>query len=127
MPFFNILQAMVDGVNGSVAATIMGIDGLPIEKYTSGEKFGRSIVDCDIETVGIEYGKVIEEIKNASGILGFGGVDEITVATAGNCLLVRMITPQYFIAFALTQGANLGKARYLMKKAAVEAKEELEA
>lgn len=118
MPFIDIVKSLVAGVQGGIAATIMGMDGLPIEQYIGASGY-------DVETVGVEYGKVIEEIKNASALLNLGNVEEVMVATAGSDVLLRMVSQDYYIAFVLQHDSNVGKARYLLKKAAEEAAVEL--
>lgn len=118
MSFLDTLKELVEGVNGGIAATLMGMDGLSVQQYA-----GRA--EYDVDTVGVEYGKVIDEIKNASTLLNLGSVEEVIVSTAGIDVLLRMITPEYYIAFVVAKTANTGKARYLLRKAAVKAKEEL--
>lgn len=117
MPFLDILKELVDGVEGAVAAVLIGMDGIPIEKY-SNENF-------DIETLGIEYGKVVEEIRNASEILSLGEVEEISVNTAGKDVLIKMTSGDYYIAFVIGGSANAGKARFRLRKAAIKAGKEL--
>lgn len=111
MSFLEVLKELVEGVEGGIAATLMGMDGIAVEQYIKAE-------GCDVETVGVEYGKVIEEIKNASSLLNLGTVEEVMVATASSDLLLRMSTPEYYIAFVLSHNSNIGKARYLARKAA---------
>lgn len=117
MGFSEILKEMVEGLKGGVAATLMGTDGLPVQQYAGAE--------YDIETVGIEYGKVVDEIKTVSTLLNLGTLEEVTVATVGNVILIKMVTPEYYIAYVVSQGANTGRARYLLRKAAAKAKKEL--
>lgn len=111
MPFLELLRGLVEGVDGGVGATLMGMDGIAVEQYIKAGGF-------DVETVGVEYGKVIEEIRNASGLLNLGTVEEVMVATATSDILLRMATPEYYIAFVLGHGSNIGKARYLARKTA---------
>lgn len=118
MPFIDFLKELVDGVDGGVAATLMGMDGIAVEQYIRAGGY-------DVETVGVEYGKVIEAIKNASGLLDLGTVEEVMVATQTSDILLRMATPEYYIAFVLGHNSNIGKARYLARKAAERAAEEL--
>lgn len=120
MSFLDILKELVDGVKGGVAATLMGMDGLPIQLYAGAAGY-------DIETLAVEYGKVIDEIKNASTLLNLGTVEEVTVATGGTDVLLRMVTPEYYIAFIIGHGTNAGKAKYLLRRAAVRAAKELSA
>ncbi len=118
MAFLEILKEMVDGVEGSIAATIMGMDGLSIQHYAASGEY-------DVDAVGVEYGKVIDEIKHASTLLNLGEVEEVIVSTHGTDVLLRMITTEYYIAFVMGHNANAGRARYFLRKAAVKAKEEL--
>ncbi|MBI5493337.1 MAG: roadblock/LC7 domain-containing protein [Deltaproteobacteria bacterium] len=118
MAFLEILKDMVEGVGGGVAATIMGMDGLSIQHYASSS-------DYDVDSVGVEYGKVIDEIKHASTLLNLGEVEEVMVSTHGTDVLLRMVTPEYYIAFVIGHGANAGRARYLLRRATARAKEEL--
>lgn len=119
MSFLEILKELVDGVTGGTAATIMGVDGIAVTQYTVPG-------DYDVETVGVEYGKVIDEIKNASTLLNLGTVEEVMVATAGMDVLLRMVTQDYYIAFVVGKDAKSGKARYLLRKAAAKAAKELQ-
>lgn len=118
MAFLEILKELVDGVHGGRAATLMGVDGIAVTQYAGPAGY-------DVETVGVEYGKVIDEIKNASGLLGLGTVEEVMVATAGMDVLLRMASQDYYIAFVIGKDANTGKARFLLKKAAARAAGEL--
>lgn len=118
MSFLEVLKELVEGVEGAYAATIMGMDGIAVEQYIKEGGY-------DVETVGVEYGKVIEEIKNASTLLNLGTVEEVMVATATSDILLRMATPEYYIAFVLAHNSNIGKARYLARKAAERATTEL--
>ena len=118
MSFLEILREMVDGVEGGVAATVMGMDGLAVQQYIS-------VGEYDVETVGVEYGKVIDEIKSASTLLNLGEIEEIMVTTKGKDVLLRMLAPEYYIAFVVNHDATLGKARYLLRRASIKARKEL--
>ncbi len=116
--FREILKGLVEGVDGGMAATLMGIDGISVEQYMKAGGY-------DVETVGVEYGKVIDEIRKASSLLDLGNVEEVMVATVSSDLLLRMATQDYYIAFVVGHGSNVGKARYLLRKAAEAASCEL--
>lgn len=119
MSFLTILKELVEGTDKGVACTLMGVDGLAIEKYVN------TGMQYDVETVGIEYGKVLDEIKNASALLSLGSVEEVLVNTMGTDIIIRIVNPEYFIAFAVGPGGNVGKARFLLRKAVHRARKEL--
>lgn len=119
MSFQGILKELIDVSGNGIATAIMGVDGLAVAKYV-----GKSL-EYDVETVGIEYGKVLDEIKNASGLLSLGQVEEVVVTTLGTDVILRTISDEYFIALAVARGANVGRARYLLRKAANQVRKEL--
>ncbi len=121
MSFQSILKELVETGNNGLASAIMGFDGLPVAKHVV------QGAECDVETIGVEYGKVLDEIKNASAILKLGEVEEVVVRTLGVDVLMRVINSEYFLAFAIGQKANAGKARFLLRKAVSRARDELQA
>lgn len=121
MSFDEILKDLVCGVDGSVAATLMGMDGLAVQQYK------REAMDCDIDAIGVEYGHLVAEIKKAEGILSLGDAEEVFVKGAQSGVLLRIVSDEYYIAFLLGASANLGRARYMIKKASRRAENELKA
>lgn len=119
MSFLEILQDLTEGVKGGVASIVMGMDGLSVEQYAA------SHPGYDVDAVAVEYGKVMYEIKKASALLNLGTVEEVFVSTAGKDVLLRAVSDEYYIAFVLDGNANVGKARYLLRKAASKAVKEI--
>lgn len=119
MAFLEILKELVEGAPAGVAAVIMGTDGLAVRQYA------REGARYDVETVGIEYGRVMDEISHASALLDLGTVEEVTVLARGANLMLRMLTPDYYLAFVMDGPANVAKARYLLKRASARARKEL--
>jgi predicted regulator of Ras-like GTPase activity (Roadblock/LC7/MglB family) len=117
--FHEILKEMVDGVEGGYAGTLVGMDGVSVEQYIS------EGATCDVEAVGVEYGRIIDEINKVSEILNLGEVDDIAIASHGTKILLQLVTGEYFLALALSPGGNMGKARYFLRKAARKTGKEL--
>ncbi len=111
MIFNSILEEMAGRADGLQGAVIMGMDGIAI---------GEHIVDpsCSIQNAGIEYASAIRSIQNAARSLEAGDVQEVFIDTANSVFILRLITPEYFIAVALRPDGNHGKARYLLRMAA---------
>ncbi len=112
--FFEILKDTVDGVDGAVAAVLMGTDGIAVDHYV------RPGSDCDIEAVAVEFGRVVEEVKKAADLLDFGKVREIFfVGSEDGGIVIRPVSADYYLVVLLKRGANTAKARYLLRKAAL--------
>jgi len=109
--FGSILEDTVKGVKGGLAAILMGFDGIAVDNYT---------VDgsSDIETIGMEFSVLLKEVRNAAEHLDTGSAREVTVKTESLSTVLRIVNDNYFIAFAVSSGGNLGKARYLLRMAA---------
>lgn len=120
MSFFEILKELVEEIGGGAAATIMGTDGISIQRYPVDDP------PCDVERIGVEYGGAIEEIKKASQILNLGEIKDIVVAAHGADVILKMITQEYYMVLAVPRPSSVGKARYLAKKAANKASKELQ-
>ena len=119
MDFLRLIKDMVHGVEGGLAGTVMGMDGIPIQSYAKDGAF------IDTEALLVEYIGVLGEIKKASEILNLGETEEIIITLGRVRIVLRIITDPYFVAFILSHDGNLGKARYYLKKVAASAAGEL--
>lgn len=107
--FTDILKKVVDNAEGGLAAVIMGLDGIPVDQYV------RVNDRVDVATVGMEFSFIIGQIRKAADSLAVGTFDELTVRAERILIVVRMLTPQYFVAVALAAEGNAGKARFLLR------------
>ncbi len=119
MGFLEILKQAVDNVKGGIAGTIMAKDGIAIQNYVKDK------AAYDMDSVGVEYGRILEATKNASSMLKLGEVEELSIAAEGSTVIIRLIDKDYFIAIVLGPEGNFGKARYYLKRAAAGVRKEL--
>jgi len=117
LSFREITKKMVED-GGGIAGTVMGKDGIAVQNYIRG---GDSY---DVEGVVIEYIKVLEEIRKASTLLKLGEVEEISIKAIDMVILFRLINSDYFAALVLEPRVNVGKARYMLRKAVTLLREE---
>ena len=111
------LKKLVDGVDGGVAALLMGFDGIAVDSFAREPAPGKSAADgkLDIQAVGMEFSFILTQVRKAAESLGAGAVEEMTIRTGSMLLLVRVLTPEYFIALAIAPDGNFGKGRYLLR------------
>jgi hypothetical protein len=93
----------------------MGNDGIPIEQVAVGTVPEGPLRE-DIGTAGIEFGRILDEIRKASDALAGGAVAETSVVLARFALLFRAVDEDTFVVLVLLPGGNLGKARYLLRR-----------
>jgi predicted regulator of Ras-like GTPase activity (Roadblock/LC7/MglB family) len=118
--FREVLQKLVDRVDGGVAGILMGFDGISVEAYTRPvEK------DTDIQTVGMELAHVIGQMRRAAELLEVGKLQEIVMRAEKLTVIVRALNEEYFLAFAINAKGNFGKARYVLRLVAPQIQAEL--
>jgi predicted regulator of Ras-like GTPase activity (Roadblock/LC7/MglB family) len=109
MGFREHLQGVCQGVEGAVACSLMGVDGIEVDTHLVGE------ADVDVKSLMVEYSGLFRGARDAAGALDAGGVAEFSVSTEKIWTVARMVSPDYFMAVALRPEGNLGKARYLLR------------
>lgn len=124
MSFRDQLTAVLTAVEGSIACSLMGFDGVGVETAKVPAQAGAATA-LDVETAWIEFGNVLSQLKSASETLKTGPVQEVSVNSENLITLMRMVTPEYFVVLALLPSGNYGKARYALRLAAPKLKAEL--
>jgi len=112
MPFRDTLRSIVESVEGSVGAVIMGYDGIAIDEHV------REDCPFDVQILVVEYASVLKEIKKTVDVLKSGELEEVSIATGLCRVIVRAINDEFFIALVMSRDGNYGKGRYLVKREA---------
>jgi len=124
MSFDLILQKIVDECGGGLSAALMGNDGIPISQVTArGVAEGEGVEDIGI--AGVEFGRILDEVRKASDSLEGGPVRECVFSLGRFSLVVHAVDAEFFLAVALRPDGNLGKARYLIRRHMIAIREEL--
>ena len=110
MSFQKHLQDVCQAVDGALACSLMGLDGIEVETHRAGAGPG-----VDLERLLVEYASVVQSARQAAEALSAGGVDEVSIHAGRLVTVARLVSPEYFLLVALTPEANLGKARYLLR------------
>src|SRR5205814_758501 len=106
------LKRLVDGTEGGLAGLLMGFDGIAVDTYTVPSATGAV---ADINNVGMEFSFILGQVRKATEILEVGGVQEVTIRAERLTILIRVVSPEYFVALAIRAEGNFGKGRYLLR------------
>ena len=109
MSLKQILQNIVENVNGGIGAVVMGYDGIPIDEYVC------EIASFDVQLLAVEYSAVLKEIKRTVEVLKIGEMEEISINTDKLRVIVRTMDEELFVVLAVNSDGNYGKGRYLLK------------
>lgn len=120
MSFLTQLESVVNQVDGALACSVMGFDGIAVETHQK-----PSAVEFELPNTWIEYGNLLGQLKTAAETLRAGEVQEMSINSEKVITIMRMVTPDYFLVLALSANGNYGKARYALRIAAPKMKAEL--
>lgn len=108
--FAEILESVMEKVEGALGAVIMGMDGIAIEKRFLDEA-------ANLESLAAEYTSLLHTSYSSAPEMGLGTLEEFITTTNNRLVVVHMITPEYFLLVLLAKDGNLGRARFELKKA----------
>jgi predicted regulator of Ras-like GTPase activity (Roadblock/LC7/MglB family) len=120
MSFLTHLESVVSQVDGALACSVMGFDGIAVETH---HKAPAS--ELDLSTIWVEYANILTQVKTAAELLKTGTVTELSINSEKVITLMRMVSPEYFIVLALSPNGNYGKGRYVLRLTAPLVKAEL--
>lgn len=121
MSFAPILREIVQGCGGR-AAVLMGSDGIAIDQAT-GE--GAAGADEEASVLGVEFGRILEEVRKVGDSVGEGALREVQVRFGGAWLLLHPVDEETYVVLVLPAEGNVGKARFLLRRHQVALRDEL--
>ncbi len=124
MSFETILQEILSDCPGAMALALMESDGIAIARAQAETGTGDSI-GGDIGAAGVEFSRIIGDIAKAASSLGGGAVRETVVTLERMTLIFHHVEDDILVVCALSPEANLGKARYLIRRSILAIRQEL--
>ena len=113
-PFRESIEKLLNGIEGAVSCALMGFDGITVDISSKDAAAGGP----DIQTLSMEFAHLIAQARRTLQSVDAGALEEFTLRTDKVTLVVRLLTPEYFLACAILPTGNLGRARYLMRLSA---------
>jgi len=124
MSFASLLQEIVDECGGGLAAALMGADGIAIEQVEAGGE-RRGSLGQEVDALGVEFGRILDEMRKASDSVAGGALEEVSVRLANFSVLMRVVDHDTYLVVAIEPDGNAGKARFLMRRQLLALREEL--
>jgi predicted regulator of Ras-like GTPase activity (Roadblock/LC7/MglB family) len=124
MSFLPHLEAVVKQVDGAIACSVMGFDGIAVETHQS-DALANHAADVDLQTAWVEYANLLSQLKNQAEGMKTGAVAEISVNTEKLITVMRLVNADYFVVLGMKPTGNYGKARYLLRLAVPKLKADL--
>ena len=110
------LVQICEGIDGVLAATVMGFDGLPVDTYQpKNGNAGGHTTQVDVPALMVEYSSMLGQIQRSAQMFSAGGLEELAITSENLRTVIRPLSEDYFVAIAMTRGANMGRGRYLLR------------
>jgi len=122
MSFDSILEQVLSECPGALGAALMGSDGLPIAQAVAPS--AAELVD-ELNTLGVEFGRVLDEARKAADAGGAGALLELGVRTDRFHVLLHAVDRETYLVLALAPEGNVGKGRYLLRRQLLAIRQEL--
>ena len=120
MSFRTHLESVVNQVDGALACSVMGFDGISVETHQKDEAY-----ELELNGAWVEYANLLGQLRQAAETLKTGAVQEVSVNSERVLTLMRLVSPEYFLVLALRADGNYGKGRYVLRVTAPKIRAEL--
>lgn len=107
--FKEVLQGIRDRVEGALAVSLIGLDGIAVESIQSDS------VPLDI--MGAEFGGFVKSVRLSNTDLDTGDVLQFALVTEKYITFLSAITPEYYVLLVMGPDGNYGRARFELAKA----------
>lgn len=114
MAFTDHLKSVVDSVDGAIACSVMGFDGIAVETVQHGKRETEA-ASLDLSAAWVEYANLLSQLKQTAESLKTGAVAELSVNSEKVVTLMRMVNKDYFVVLGLMPEGNYGKGRYVLR------------
>ena len=107
--FREVLRALADRVEGTLAVSLIGLDGIAVETV--------SYDSVPLEAMGAEFGGFIKSVRVTNTELDTGEVLQFSLVTEKYIAFLSAVTSEYYVLLVLRPDGNYGRARFELARA----------
>lgn len=115
--FRNVLRHLVDTVDGTLAVSLIGLDGIAIESINED--------GVPLDVMGAEFGGFVKSIRVTNTELNTGDVLQFSLVTEKYIAFLSAVTSEYFVLLVMKPDGNYGRARFELARAKQQLRAEL--
>lgn len=116
--FRKILTDLAERVEGTVAVSLMGLDGIAIDTVGDTD-------EVHLDAISAEMGSFVKGIRQSSVESDTGELEQFSVMTDRFHTIMSAVTSEYFLLMILSRDGNYGRARYELRRAKFSLEDEL--
>lgn len=115
--FRDVLRDIRDRVDGTLAVSLIGLDGIAIESINDN--------GAPLEVMGAEFGGFVKSIRLSNTELNTGDVLQFSLVTEKYIAFLSAVTTEYYVLLVMKPDGNYGRARYELARAKQVLRDEL--
>ena len=109
MSFRGVLDGIRERVDGTLAVSLIGLDGITIDGINPGS--------VPLDVMGAEFSGFIKSIRLSNTELNTGQVLQFSLVTEKYTAFVSAVTPEYYVVLVTAPEGNFGRARFELARA----------
>ena len=117
MSFRDVLEGIRQRVDGTLAVSLIGLDGIAVESINPGR--------VPIDVMSAEFGGFVKSIRLSNTELNTGEVLQFSLVTEKYNAFLSAITPEYYVLLITAPDGNFGRARFELARAKQVLRDEL--
>jgi len=107
--FRGVLDGIRQRVDGTLAVSLIGLDGITIDGINPGS--------VPLDVIGAEFSGFIKSIRLSNTELNTGQVLQFSLVTEKYTAFVSAITQEYYVVLITAPEGNYGRARFELARA----------
>ena len=107
--FREVLRELADRVDGTLAVSLIGLDGIAVETVNLG--------GVALEAMGAEFGGFVKSVRVTNTELDTGEILQFSLVTEKYIAFLSAVTSEYYVLLVLRPDGNYGRARYELARA----------
>jgi len=109
VPFRDVLEGIRDRVDGTLAVSVIGLDGISVASINDG--------NVPLEAMGAEFGGFIKSVAQSKRELNTGEVLQFSLVTEKYIVMIFAVTQEYYVLLVTKPEGNYGRARFELARA----------
>lgn len=110
--FKQVLEEILERTSNSIGALIMGTDGIAVEQVLRAAGS-----DMNLDVAAAEFTSLVRSAQRMSDNLDFKNLHDMVLTYDTVQVVIRTLTPAYFLVLALDPDGSIGHARFELRKA----------
>ena len=117
MSFRDVLEGIRKRVEGTLAVSLLGLDGITVDSINPGS--------VPLDVMGAEFSGFLKSIRLSNTELNTGEVQQFSLVTERYIAFVSAVTTEYYVLLVTTSNGNYGRARFELARAKQVLRDEL--